>query len=799
MYVNIKNENYGYAVATFGDFVAVGNPGLVRYNAASPNSKWSGSVEVFIYNYRTDQHDYVATLYKDSIIQDVLLAAETMSVVSASMSTEAGKDLQINRHLYTSMFEDGYGVAVDIYDNVLAIGCPYYLQHVETSASFTSSVSGSDVDIFNLTYYQQDSFRNTASLSSSYVMSIPNPDPPLSGSFGYAVSINDGWLAVGSPYVSGSDGMVYIYRNTPTGSALSWSFQQKIVPSGSAKGLKFGYSLELNKVTSSMSGSLIVGIGSTSGSKAFLFEYVSGSWTQTYTFIPDTTAHALTFGGYTPFTSSFVKSSSYGQAVSMYNNTVVIGAPQDRIIYEYTSSYFYRQGAGYVYEKCLNLQTASYALVLKTYGDETILKNNRLGYSVGIYDDIIAIGAPKTNVDILTACFIQATYEQLHYCNSELENVLNGQVAFLMRNTSSNDWELNKIYQRKKRYLSPCRSYGFSVDVGDKSLVVGAPMMLSGLSRQINISTTQSFGQAMDDVAGKAYIYNLKNHRPAFYVGNVFYRNGKIVLMTSGSVFDGLLFNPISDYTYEYEIDFKGEHTIYEKQIVCSVNPGEFNVSTNPTAITREVPLWDINGNGYFDFQDVDVLLSYMQYKNTQFYGSQTTTTNWSSSIVATDDEKSLLAYYQSTYDSSHTQVLISESITRFEFTDTWMQDELDLNQDNKIDVNDLNIMWKHFANRLTQANYASYITPSCTRKLFSDIIDHMDVMTKKTSPPLIRSGFFDYERLAAVDKTGSFLAPVATTIGLYSGLDLVAIAKLGSPVKISPELPINFCIKMDF
>jgi hypothetical protein len=71
--------------------------------------------------------------------------------------------------------------------------------------------------------------------------------------------------------------------------------------------------------------------------------------------------------------------------------------------------------------------------------------------------------------------------------------------------------------------------------------------------------------------------------------------------------------------------------------------------------------------------------------------------------------------------------------------------------------------------------------------------------MTKKTSPPLIRSGFFDYERLAAVDKTGSFLAPVATTIGLYSGLDLVAIAKLGSPVKISPELPINFCIKMDF
>jgi hypothetical protein len=39
----------------------------------------------------------------------------------------------------------------------------------------------------------------------------------------------------------------------------------------------------------------------------------------------------------------------------------------------------------------------------------------------------------------------------------------------------------------------------------------------------------------------------------------------------------------------------------------------------------------------------------------------------------------------------------------------------------------------------------------------------------------------------------------LATAIGLYDGLDLVAVAKLGSPIKITPELPINFVVKMDF
>jgi hypothetical protein len=632
-----------------------------------------------------------------------------------------------------------------------------------------------------------------------YSIADPDADTVGTGSFGYSVSINDGWIAIGSPYVGGSEGAVYLYKNDSTTNQYSWSFQQKIQATSDDTGLLFGHSVELNKSTGSKSGSLIVGVGSISGNRAFLFEYTGGLWTQAYTFLPETTTSPLTFGNYNSYSHSFTTASEYGSAVSMYNDTVVIGSPANRTVQEYSSSVINRQGAVYVYEKCENTSPLSYKLKLKTYGDETITKNNRLGQSVSIYENNIVAGIPKTNVHSLSSCEVQSTLFQLHHCNSSLENTLNGQCLFVQKNTSSLDWDITKIYRNKKKYMAPYKSYGNSVDISNFSFVVGAPMILSDINRQINVEITESNDVALSEIAGKAFIYNLPNFKPEFHVGNVFYRNGKIILMTSGSIFDGLMFNPISEYPYEYDLGFNSKYTVYEKQIICNVNPGEFNTSTNPTAITRETSSFDVNGNGTVDFQDVDVLLSYMQYKNTQLYVTGAISTNWSSSIVTDDAEQSLLRYYQESYDLTHTGVLISESISRYEFEDTSMQDLLDFNQDTRIDANDMNILWKHFTNRLTQGNYQSYITPNCQRQLFSEIVDHMDDLTKKNSLPLIRSEFLNYDTLTANDKTGSFLAPMATTIGLYSGLDLVAVAKLGSPVKITPELPINFVVKMDF
>jgi len=811
MYAFIKNENYGYAVATYGDYVAVGNPAILRWTAESMSVLRTGSLDYFRYNKNTDQHDYVGTIFKNVEDIDVILATEnTGAYPFYNINTEDAllpsftEDILIDKTLYTSSVEDGFGFSLDMYGKTLVVGSPYFTQIVATSASVTTA-SGTTVELHDL------SKTELGATVSTYLYTIYNPDTTITNSFGHGVSINSKWIAISSPYVSSSAGMIYMYRNLTTGSAVTWSLYQKLnAPSGSISEALYGWDLKLNKQSGSYSQSMIVGCGNNANAQAYYYEIITGSWTLTHIFNPTTNWKSLTFGPFMPYdmdTSSVMNvSNGYGRAVSLYDSTVVIGAPYDRAVYEFSGSGLYQQGATYVYEKCLDITSSletpysQFVLNLKTYGTPLTIKNNRMGYSVDAGFGYAVSGIPKINNEGITSCYVGGTLDQLHQCASDLENALTGQAMLLQKNTSSGDWEIVNVYQRKKRYLSPYRSYGNDVSIDGRSMVVGAPLLLTDSNRFVNLNTTSSSGMVLDDISGKAYIYNLANLRDEFHVGNVFYRNGKIVIMTSGSVFDGLFFNPINANTYEYDLQFKGQHTIYEKQIICQVAPGEFNVSTNPSAIHRLTGSFDVNGNGIFDFQDVDVILRYMQYKNTTTLGT-TVSTDWTSSLLKTDDEKSLYEWNisQSFYNVEATSTLASESIVRWETEDTWVQNVLDLNEDNKIDVRDMNIVWKYFTYRLTQENYATYITPSCKKKLFSDVIDYLNFMSQRYALPEINHEFQDYERLTALDKTGSFLAPYTTTIGLYDGLDLVAVAKLGTPIKITPELPINFVVKMDW
>jgi len=300
----------------------------------------------------------------------------------------------------------------------------------------------------------------------------------------------------------------------------------------------------------------------------------------------------------------------------------------------------------------------------------------------------------------------------------------------------------------------------------------------------------------LDDLSGKAYIYNLRNLKPNFYVGNVFYRNGKIVIMASGSAFEGLLLSNVDSTSYEYDLSFKSKLIVFEKQIVCAVDVGEFNVSTNPTAVVLPTASFDINGNGKFDFQDADVLLKYMMYKNTESTGYPVT--DWSGSILntQTDEEASVYNMYSAQYTAGGSSALFTSSYT---YINNNFSEALDFNQDNKININDMNILWKYFINRLNQRNYDTYITPNSKRKFLSDILDFINEKTMKGMPPAINPNFLDYGRLSQADPTGSYLAPYATSIGLYQGVELVAVAKLGSPIKITPDFPMNFIVKMDF
>jgi len=59
--------------------------------------------------------------------------------------------------------------------------------------------------------------------------------------------------------------------------------------------------------------------------------------------------------------------------------------------------------------------------------------------------------------------------------------------------------------------------------------------------------------------------------------------------------------------------------------------------------------------------------------------------------------------------------------------------------------------------------------------------------------------GFDEYEYSSSLDPTGSYLAPYITTVGLYDeNYDMVAVAKIPSKPKSTPDYPINFVIRFD-
>ena len=639
-----------------------------------------------------------------------------------------------------------------------------------------------------------------------YITTIYTPNTALTNSFGYSLSLNDEWLAVGSPHESGSKGAVFMFRKLANNN-YSWSFVQTLpTPPDIMPGDNFGSDIGMNKMSSSYSWSMVVGSQKLSQSHAYVYQFDGTKWYNIHTLSPDSSSiYPLTFYPTKPIVVGYPNTQDlFGYSVAMYGESIIVGAPHDRAIQEYSGSSEYHQGAVYFFEKCAD--QIHYYVVRKSYGNEKIMKNNQLGWSVDMHNNFAVAGAIKLNALSSSICYLRGSLFQDHFCGDTTEEALNGQFVLYNKTTgsiptpftSNTDWDITNIYQVKKRFLSPYRVYGWDTSICHQFITIGAPMLISGSGIIMDLNaTTGSFTGSLSvigDLCGKAYIYNLKNLRPNFYVGNVFYRNGKIVVMTSGSKFEGLQLSNIVGSEYEYELDFKSKQTVYEKQVVCPVEIGEFNVSTNPTAVVLPDAEFDINGNGMFDFQDADVLLRYMAYKNTE--GSGQPDTDWSSSIVdtSTDEEPSVYNMYAGQYQG--TDALWTSSYSNINNN---VSPDLDFNNDNKIDNLDMNILWKYFIYRLTKKNYETWITPSSKNKYLSSILDYLNSKTLRTAPPLINPTFTQYHVSSTADPTGSYLAPTVTSVGLYDGCDLVAIAKLGSPIKITPDFPINFVVKMDF
>jgi len=676
--------------------------------------------------------------------------------------------------------DNSFGKSIDLYETNLIIGCPYYYQ-LSNYSNFIYYSSGSGAYIINLEVV------NSTSSYDNIVAVLPSPTN-ITNSFGTSVAINQSWAAVGSPYENNGSGVVYMYQFIND----IWNLYQTIY-SPITKSL-FGNSIKLNKDNNTPSDRLVVGCGNLAAEKVYYYELSASIWTLGYTFIPDNTQYPLTFNNYLPYSesrnSNTTSGSGFGYSVSTFGDVVVIGEYLDRSIYEFSGSSIYNQGSVSIYNRC-NTSSSIYELVYKTYGNENTLQNNNLGYSVDIWNTNVVAGCPKSNQLNLSSSYIGNTIFQLHECDDSIDNSLSGQCVLIQG--SENEWDILNVYQRKKQYLSPYRAVGNNVSVGSLSMVVGAPIIISDSNRVIQLQTTQS----LDDICGKAFIYNFNNLQNTFHIGNSFYRNGKIVVMTSGSIFDSLF----GQTNYSYNLNFAGQNTIYEKQVICNINPGEFNVSTNPTAIQTPISTFDLNQNGKFDFEDMDTLMRYMKYKLNQSLGLSYST-DWSSSILINDDEISLYNYYTSLpeWNNNYINQQVIQYIPIWDFQNTSIQLDLDLNGDNAIDIRDMNIMWKYFSNRLSGNNYNKYTTPNSIRQNLSQALAYLDGLSGKNNLPMINTNFFNYNQQVENDPTGSYLAPYITSVGLYdNNLQLVAIGKLGVPIKNGNNVPLNILMRIDF
>ena len=290
--------------------------------------------------------------------------------------------------------------------------------------------------------------------------------------------------------------------------------------------------------------------------------------------------------------------------------------------------------------------------------------------------------------------------------------------------------------------------------------------------------------------SGSVYLYDLNELVNDHVVGNVFYRNGKIIFSNSGSVFDELLKDRSNLTLPKYNITYKSQQTLYETQVLCRIEPGEFNYSTNPSALIPNVFVFDIDKNNYFTYVDLDLILRYISLKINNDY-------NWYNYLkdIFTDDDKSWYDYYLKKYNLANKDA--TYHLPYLTYLES-IYNSFDVDGNNKIQLNDAYLMFKYFTNTLTKDIVFKYVEIRSIRKSLESIIRYMDEKTGKYGYGKIKNEFFGFDYSSSLDRTGSYLAPFITAIGLYNGAELIGVAKLATPIKNSGELPLNILVKWD-
>lgn len=766
---------YGYKVEAHGRFGVIGNP---HPSHASFNG--TGSIDVYRYDSSLGSYSYYG------LAQSINAGPFGTSGTSGT----AGSSSPIT--------DDQYGKSFDLYNNVFVVGDPYFTgSYNGTTYPYNSMV---DVYLLNYTSSTQSILNSTL----QYPTKINSPLGLTYNSFGNSVSLNNTHIVVGVN--ESENGKVYVYTYTTGSNSVSVSGSPTLL-NPVRSGSKFGTVVRIDKGGSN---SILVSEDPTiSNPRVYLYDSSSSGWTLTHTFSSITGSKNVPFDDFESY--NYIKNDidGFGTDIQINDDTIVIGAPTDASYYEYSGSTTqHNRGAVYIYGKtdCTTDYTNENSIYFqggqvywdlqsKYIGGKNTIKSNKLGFSVDVFQNKIIVGCMSSVNPYNTRSDVSSSISQSY----DDTGVILGQYEFFEKSGSM----INPItYDYKKKSIGyPYMSYGYDVAISEKAIFVGSPYIISDFtSSNTFIVNPPVFQNDLINMRGHVYVSTFNSLRTNYQAGNVFYKNGEIIFSNTGSQFVNML-KTNDTGEYKYDLKYNGHYTINERSIICTINPGEFNVSSNPTALDSINPIFDLHGGDGYDFRDLNLILLYIVDINTPGIPDfATNDTFWDTYVIENDTERSLFEYYKSLYD--YEQYTLKIEYQKFYDRLRDLESYFDVDGDGKITIEDGKIIWKHFVKKLDDDAYQKLINPFSTRKTIADITSYLISLTSKyvntNGVPQTKSVFSEYNYSSSVDITGSYLAPYVTAIGLYSDCDLVAVAKLSSPVKNSSEYSLNFLVKWD-
>jgi hypothetical protein len=765
-----EDDKFGSAISIEGQFMAIGSP-----NVECLSGSRSGTVFVF-------------DKYKGGIDH-----WGTINVLESEVT------------------DDEFGFAVKINNNVLAVGAPGYNNDAGAVYIYQRKTYNHEtdpcLDIATGSFYQP------VSPEDSYFF-------PLTNSFCASEFI-----------LEDTDATIFMETDPPTyvSGTNTFVLHARLVAPDPKENERFGGSLD-------MDGDILV-IGNDKrqqhgGGKVYVYRFVgeeveisgsscvSGSWLPACKMDKN---YSITASIEVPKYIGENVGDSYGHSVAVDGEYVIVGSPTFGTVTLVSQSF--NIGAVYAYEAgdppedlfyCGNccdddIETVEcgvkFADRFMFQGDT--LRNNWFGKSVDIENNRFVVGCP------IEKTFVTASYDGTgSYSIEDYEVETDAGKLFVYNLDDDLNWQLEKNFTKRKLINRSTQQFGNSVKITDQYIFVGAPShvnedydtSISHSSEYFQLETLKS-GMPMK-ASGSVFIYNTPDLNNYYKVGNVFYKNGIMTITDTGSFF-GEIFTATG--SRGHIVNFKGEHTLYENEFLIPVEKGEFNISTNPSALVKEKVILDINGDGIFDFDDLDLILRYLnkfkflpedQTSTDNGYVQEQTEAWWNNDIIITEAEDALVL------NGYETNVLQEEFELDGGKLDADTYDKLvaldnagylDFDGDGKADNYDANILLNYWSNLRDERLIEGNINDNSTRNTPDLVVNYLDKLTGKFNLTQVDPTFYNYLESSSIDKTGSYQSPYVTSIGLYNeNYEMVAVAKLGKPIKVLQNDPLNFIVRID-